>query len=236
MVIEELRRGFSVIINCTDNKETVAGCIEYLKKNSILTHEIILVGNAPNIAVRNLINSSGYSYILAKKPVVPIQAYNIALDLCSKDVLLLYDEHYIATPDWDKNIVETIETARIKTENIIGELSIIGPQIKNPAFSAPLDYGEEIQNIKYKDILFDTPYIIDKIEAYNKSILAKDQSQRNMGPLLLNKHTIKKIGGLPLSYEDLELEISKRMNQTENPDKIHKILFTNSFVYSLRRK
>jgi GT2 family glycosyltransferase len=180
----EYRKGFSIIIPTWNNLAYLKKAIESIRKHSDFDHEIVLHINDGSDGSSEWAKANGFRHTYTPQNVGICVAINKAADLCTRDLVMYWNDDMVALPEWDRHLVEYAESHRL---NKLAWLSstLIEPTGENPWFIAPADYGKDVEVFDEEGLLRDLPSL-------------RSRKPNAMGltcaPHLLHRETFDRVG------------------------------------------
>lgn len=151
---EEFRRGFSIIIPTWNNLLYLQKAIESIRRHSDFDHEIVLHVNEGSDGTLEWVRKSGFKHTFTPENVGVCTAVNLVTDLCSRDLVLYFNDDMVALPEWDRHLVDYAEHHDIDRLLWLSA-TLIEPTGANADFIAPADYGTDIQKFREEELLAD---------------------------------------------------------------------------------
>ncbi len=181
---EEFRRGFSIIIPTWNNLAYLKKAIESIRAYSDFDHEIVIHINDGSDGTRDWVTSSRLKHTYTHENVGICTAINRMTDLCSRDLVMYWNDDMVALPEWDRWIVEYAESHDL--DQLVWLTStLIEPTGDNPSFIAPADYGTDVEQFDQERLLADLPSL-----RHRKA----DQMGTSWAPNLLYRETFDRVG------------------------------------------
>ncbi len=179
---------FSILIPTWNNLEYLKLCISSIRKNSRLSHQIIVHVNEGSDGTYEWVKEQGLDYTHSPSNTGICYAFNAAATLARSEYLLLIDDDNYLLPDWDHFIWEEVKN--------IGHpyFAVSGTKIEpyatlNKCAIAPFNYGRSPQEFMETDIL----------ETCSK-IPFNDWNGSNWYPLCVHKNLWNLVGGLSVEF------------------------------------
>ena len=93
---------FSIIIPTFNNLDYLKLCLDSIKKNSTLNHEILIHVNEGYDGTLDYLNNNNYKYTHSEKNAGVCVAFNEAAKKASKNFIVLAHDDMYFCPNWDK--------------------------------------------------------------------------------------------------------------------------------------
>jgi glycosyltransferase involved in cell wall biosynthesis/GT2 family glycosyltransferase len=180
----EFRRGFSIIIPSWNNCVYLKKAIENIRAHSDFDHEILVHVNDGSDGTLEWVRSQGIRHTYTPENVGICVAMNRITDLCTRDLVMYFNDDMVALPEWDRHLVEYAEA------HDVGKLlwlssTLIEPTGDNPSFIAPADYGTDVDRFDEARLLADLPGL---------RLRKPDVVGTSWAPNLLYKETFDQVG------------------------------------------
>ena len=169
---------FSILIPTYNNFEYLKLCLNSIKKNSSINHEIIIHVNDGSDGTLDYVKKFKCKYTYSKENLGLCSSLNLSSKLCSsKYILYSHDDMYFC-PDWDKFLIDEIDS--IKHDNFYLSGTMIEPNSGHIKFNC----GESIEEF-------------DEIKLLNnyQNINYYDHQGTHFAPHLVTKEIWNKVGG-----------------------------------------
>ena len=169
---------FSIIIPTFNNLNYLKLCVDSIKKNSTLDHEIIIHVNEGHDGTFQYVKQNNLSYTYSKKNVGLCTGTNLAASKSSTDyVLYTHDDMYFC-PNWDNVLMN--ELKKLDTDLYY----ISGTMIEKTGGHIQLDCGSDYLDFNEKKLINE-----------NKFLNFIDHQGTHWAPHLISKKIWDKIGG-----------------------------------------
>ena len=96
---------FSIVIPTYNNLKYVKLCIDSIKKNSSLKHEIIVHSNIGSDGTNDYLLRNNIKYTHSKKNIGLCSSINIASKLSSTNYILYSHDDMYFCPEWDQILI-----------------------------------------------------------------------------------------------------------------------------------
>ncbi len=179
---------FSILIPSWNNLPYLKCCINSIKKNSLLSHEIIVHVNEGNDGTIEWLKEQEISYTYSKNNVGVCFALNAASSLATSDLIILTDDDKYYCPGWDEPLLNEVK----QLDHIyfaINATSIEWKTTTNKCVIAPYNFGSSIEEFDEQKLL----------KEYSK-LPFEDWTGGNWYPMLLHKKIWTLIGGLSIEF------------------------------------
>ncbi len=179
---------FSVLIPSWNNVRYLQCCINSIRKNSLLQHEIVVHVNEGSDGTIEWLKEQNISYSYSKENTGVCFAFNAASALATNDLIVLTDDDKYFCPGWDKPLYDEYK----KLDHIyfaINATSIEWKTTTNKCVMAPHHFGDSIETFNEQKLLAE----------YDK-IPFEDWTGGNWYPMLLHKNVWTIIGGLSIEF------------------------------------
>ncbi len=168
---------FSIIIPTLNNLNYLKLCINSLKKNSSLNHEIIIHVNNGTDGTLEYLNSLKIKHTYTNKNVGICEGVNLASQKSTMEYILYAHDDFYFCPGWDETLFNEIKIIGHKNFYLSG--TMIEPQGK-----ISLNCGDSITNFNEEKLL----------QSY-KSIDSFDFQGSTWAPHLIHKELWNRVGG-----------------------------------------
>ncbi len=180
----EFRKGFSIIIPTWNNLDYLKKAIESIRAYSDFDHEIVLHVNDGSDGTHAWARAAGIKHTHTPENVGICVAINRVTDLCTRDLVMYWNDDMVALPEWDRHIVEYAESHEVD-ELVWLSSTLIEPTGDNPSFIAPADYGTDVARFDESRLLADLPSLRDR---------KPDFMGTSWAPNLLYRETFDRVG------------------------------------------
>jgi glycosyltransferase involved in cell wall biosynthesis len=179
---------FSILIPTWNNLEYLKLCVASIRKNSRLSHQIIIHINEGGDGTCEWVKEQGFDHTHSPTNAGVCYAFNAAATLARSEYLLLIDDDNYLLPDWDYYLWEEVEKIGHPYFAVSG--TKIEPYLTlNKCVIAPRNYGISPGNFREDEILRD----------YLK-IPHADWNGSNWYPLCIHKNLWNLVGGLSVEF------------------------------------
>jgi glycosyltransferase involved in cell wall biosynthesis len=146
---------FSIIIPTWNNLDMLKLCIESIRKNSSFEHQIVLHINEGADGTQKWADTEGVAYTLSPTNIGICHAVNIAFDKANKDYIVYLNDDMYVLPEWDKFLVEEIQSIENQSQNTLFMLSatMIEPRETSDLNIIVADYGREVETFEKEKLL-----------------------------------------------------------------------------------
>ena len=169
---------FSIIIPTFNNLEYLKICLSSIKKNSKLTHEIILHVNDGSDGTLKFVKHNKFKFSHSTNNLGLCTAINIAAKLSTTDYILYAHDDMYFCPGWEDSLIKEINF--IKHDNFY----LSGTMIEPNSGHIKLDCGSNYKNFNEKKLL---------AEFNNNTFF--DHQGSHFAPHLVTKKIWNKVGG-----------------------------------------
>lgn len=152
------RKGFSIIIPTWNNLPYLKKAIESIRRHSAFPHEIVLHVNDGSDGTLEWVREQSLKHTHTEENVGVCIAVNRAADLCTRDLVMYWNDDMVALPEWDRQLVDYAEQHEID-KNVWLSSTLIEPTGANPDFIAPANYGTDIAQFREDQLLGDLPHL-----------------------------------------------------------------------------
>jgi GT2 family glycosyltransferase len=146
---------FSILIPTYNNINYLKLCIESLKKNSNLKHQIIIHINEGSDGTLNYVKENKIDYTFSENNIGMPKALNLASKLSKNEYILISHDDFYYCPDWDVEFLNEIR--KLPNNKFYLSGTMVG------AGQVPFDAGETYLNFDEKKLLQN----LDKIKTFN---------------------------------------------------------------------
>ncbi len=145
---------FSIIIPTFNNLNYLKLCLDSIKKNSTLNHEILIHVNEGYDGTLDYLNNNNYKYTHSKKNEGVCVAFNQAAKKASKNYIVLAHDDMYFCPNWDKVFFEELDQIQ---EN--SDFFLSGTMVQPFKSYINLNCGENISEFNEDKLLNELPLI-----------------------------------------------------------------------------
>jgi glycosyltransferase involved in cell wall biosynthesis len=142
---------FSILIPTWNNLEMLKCCIEAIRQNSKYPHEIILHINEGSDGTIEWANTEGVAYTLSAENIGICKAMNLAFSRATKDLIVYLNDDMYVLPNWDKVLVEEIQT--IDSQYFMLSSTLIEPTPHGYPCMIFGDYGRDMSSFQKEKLL-----------------------------------------------------------------------------------
>ncbi len=179
---------FSILIPSWNNLAYLTCCVESIRRNSSVQHQIIVHVNEGTDGTLEWVKSQQLDYTHAPVNAGVCYGFNAPAALATSEYIALSDDDFYFAPDWDAALLEEIKKSGESRFCISGTM-IEHTLSRNPCAMAPHDFGKTVHDFNEQKFLEE----FDKI-AFN------DWSGSNWYPLVLPRYVWSLIGGLSTEF------------------------------------
>jgi len=158
--------------------------IESIRGNSVFDHEIVIHVNDGSDGTLGWTRSSGLKHTYTPDNAGICVAINRATDLCTRDLVLYFNDDMVALPEWDRHLVEYADSHDVGKLTWLSS-TLIEPTGNNPSFIAPADYGTALSYFEEARLLEDLPQLRTQ---------KPDMMGTSWAPNLLYRETFDRVG------------------------------------------
>ena len=174
---------FSIVIPTLNNFNYLKICLESIKKNSTLEHEIIIHVNEGKDETLDYVKKNNYIYTYSKQRLGLCSATNLAAKKASKEYILYSHDDMYFLPDWD--VVLKNELSKTKDN-----LFYLSGTMMGPGEHINFDCGNTYEN-------FDENKLLSEYKKYN----LYDHQGTHWAPHLIHKDLWNKISGFSEEFD-----------------------------------
>ncbi len=146
---------FSILIPTYNNINYLKLCIESLKKNSKLKHQIIIHINEGSDGTLNYVKENKIDYTFSENNIGMPKALNLASKLSKNEYILISHDDFYYCPNWDVEFLHEIK--KLPNNKFYLSGTMVG------AGQVPFDAGETYLNFDEKKLLQN----LDEIKTFN---------------------------------------------------------------------
>ena len=174
---------FSILIPTWNNLEFLKCCVNSIRKNSIVQHEILVYVNEGADGSADWCEKENIKFIHSKKNVGVCTSLNALFEIATKDIICYVNDDMYLCPNWDEPLIKEIET--IGDEKFYFSSTMIEPEdTGNKCVLAPFPFGKTPSEFKESELLAALPKM-------NKA----DWSGSTWPPNLMHRNMWKAIDG-----------------------------------------
>lgn len=180
--------GFSILIPSWNNLQYLKLCIDSIKRNSKLNHQIIVHVNAGTDGTAKWLSEQQIDHTISDNNIGICRAMNLARRLAKNEFLYYLNDDMVVLPGWDSEL-----KTRIKTKSNINfymSSTMIEPvETGNSIVIADSSFGNNIEN-------FDELKLLSKLSELTKP----DWNGSTWPPSLVHIDLWDQIGGFSIEY------------------------------------
>ena len=174
---------FSILIPTWNNLEFLKCCVESIRKNSSVQHEVLVYVNEGADATADWCEKEGLKFIHSASNVGVCTALNALFEISSSDIICYVNDDMYLCPNWDRPIIQEIEA--IGHERFYLSSTMIEPEdTGNNCVLAPFDFGRSPSE-------FQESKLLEKLPSMKK----QDWSGGTWPPNFMHRNIWKAIGG-----------------------------------------
>lgn len=178
---------FSILIPTWNNLTHLKCCVESIRKNSSMRHQIIVHLNEGSDGSLEWVRSQGLDYTKSDQNVGVCYGFNAPSALARCKYILLSDDDFYFAPGWDESLLEEIQKA--PSLFCISGTMIEHTKSRNNCAIAPHDFGKTAQS--FDEARFLREYMNMPFGDWNGS---------NWYPLVMPRSLWILIGGLSVEF------------------------------------
>lgn len=180
---------FSIIIPSWNNLPYLRCCVDSIRKNSTLHHEIVVHVNEGKDGTLAWVREQGLAHSFSHENAGVCFGFNAPASLATAEYIVLSDDDYYFAPRWDEYLLEEIQKVGSNYFCITGtmiEHSLTG---YTTSIIAPHDFGKTWDSFREKEFLKNFA-----------AIPFRDWNGCNWYPMVLSKRIWDLIGGLSTEF------------------------------------
>lgn len=183
---------FSILIPTWNNLPYLSKCVEFLKKNSDLPHEIIVYINEGLDGTKDWCRknkSTSFKYIYSKTNVGIPFALNESVRISSGNIITVFNDDILAMPKWDSELTSFLKQQKFKDDALFGPIPVEPvetPHMKSIFFDA----GKTIEE-------FDEELLLSKLPSLRKSM---PNITSYLPPFSISRKRFKEVKGFSTEY------------------------------------
>jgi glycosyltransferase involved in cell wall biosynthesis len=132
---------FSILIPTWNNLEFLKCCVDSIRKNSSVEHELLVYANEGTDGTVEWLESEGISFVHSPHNVGVCTALNALFPLATTDLICYMNDDMYVCPAWDAPLMKEIEA--IGHERFYLSATMIEPEhTGNPSVMAPFPFGK----------------------------------------------------------------------------------------------
>ncbi len=178
---------FTIVIPSWNNLPYLRLCVESIRRNSALPHQVVVHVNDGSDGTRDWVRGEGLDHTWSATNAGVCFAVNAAAALATTDLVAYMNDDMYACPGWDTALLSAVE--RIGHERFMLSGTMIEPGGKTPGSISPRDYGEDPQGFREADLLADLP-----------SLRRADWSGATSPPTLVHRRMWDLVGGYSVEF------------------------------------
>lgn len=178
---------FSILIPTWNNLEMLKVCVEAIRQHSFYEHEIILHINEGADGTQKWADTEGVLYTYSPENIGICKAMNWAFSKATKDHIVYLNDDMYVLPNWDKYLVEEIET--IHTSLFMLSSTMIEPTDPRLSCMVHGDFGRDIAHFKKDELL-----------AHYEKYDVPDWYGSSWPPLVVSREAWLLIGGFSIEF------------------------------------
>jgi glycosyltransferase involved in cell wall biosynthesis len=133
---------FSILIPTWNNLEFLKCCVDSIRRNSSVEHELLVYANEGTDGTVEWLENEGIRYVHSPKNVGVCTALNALFPLANTDLICYMNDDMYACPDWDVPLMREIKA--IGHERFYLSATMIEPvDTGNPCVLAPFPFGKK---------------------------------------------------------------------------------------------
>ena len=101
---------FSILIPTWNNLEFLKCCVNSIRKNSIVQHEILVYVNEGADGSGDWCEKENVKFIHSKKNAGVCTSLNALFEIATKDIICYVNDDMYLCPNWDEPLIKEIET------------------------------------------------------------------------------------------------------------------------------
>lgn len=149
---------FSILIPTWNNLPFLKLCVNSIRKNSALDHQIIIHVNDGSDGTLEWVKSEGLDYTYSEQNIGVSLAMNMMRTLVKRDYIYFINDDMYVLPGWDTVLMD--EVKKIGTEYFYLSGTMIQPHFKKDV-GLCINYGDSIESFQEEKLLkeyMDVPY------------------------------------------------------------------------------
>jgi len=174
---------FSILIPTWNNLEFLKCCVDSLRRNSSVEHEILVYANEGTDGTVEWLESEGIRFVHSPKNVGVCTAMNALFPLATTDLICYMNDDMYVCPGWDVPLMK--EIAAIGHGKFYLSATMIEPEdTGNPCVLAPFPFGKTPSEFRENELLTALP-----------QMQKKDWSGSTWPPSIMHHSMWQAIGG-----------------------------------------
>ncbi len=146
---------FSILIPTWNNLDLLKLCVRSIRKNSHLSHQIIIHVNDGSDGTLDWVKSEQLAHTYSPQNVGICLAVNEAAMLAQNDYILYLNDDMYCCPGWDSALVEKLRT--LDTDLFMLSGTMIEPKDTHNPCVIVSNYGSDVANFDEQRLLKDLP-------------------------------------------------------------------------------
>lgn len=144
------QEGFSVLIPTWNNLPYLKLCVESVRKNSVLEHQIIVHVNDGSDGTLEWVRQEGLDYTHSPENIGVCLAMNMMRRLVKKDYIYFINDDMYVLPQWDQVLMDEVKSLRDNLFYLSG--TMIQPHHAKDV-GLCINYGDSIETFQEKRLL-----------------------------------------------------------------------------------
>ena len=179
---------FSMLIPSWNNIDYLKLCVESIRKNSVLNHQIIIILNEANDGSLEWVQAQkDLDYVYAKENIGICYGLNAARSLIAADYVLYANDDMYMLPNWDQEL--WLEIQKIGHHEFMLSATMIEPfETGNPAVIVQ-HYGDDLKSFQEEKLL-------KEFASFTK----KDWTGSTWPPNVMHRDLWDLVGGMSVEF------------------------------------
>jgi glycosyltransferase involved in cell wall biosynthesis len=174
---------FSILIPTWNNIDFLKCCVDSIRKNSVVQHQILVYVNEGNDGSAEWCEQQNIKFIHSSTNVGVCKALNSLFEIATTDIICYVNDDMYLCPNWDESLIQEIE--QIGHEKFYLSSTMIEPEdTGNKCVLAPFPFGKTPLEFKESELL-------DALSSMQKA----DWSGSTWPPSLMHRNMWIAIGG-----------------------------------------
>lgn len=187
MSLPLIQQRFSILIPTWNNLPYLSTCIESIRKNSVVAHEIIVhVNEGVDGTLEWISQQPDVKYTRSDNNIGICHAMNMSRQLVTTDYILYMNDDMYACPGWDAALMEEIR--KIGHDQFLLSGTLIEPAGDNPC-SIIKDFGNDLASFREADLLREF-----------KGLPMHDWQGTTWPPNIMHRNLWDQIGGYSIEF------------------------------------
>ena len=178
---------FSIVIPTWNNLDLLRLCIESIRKNSALEHEILVHVNDGSDGSLAWVKEQGITHTSSPKNIGICFAMNQAAALATTDYIVYLNDDMYCCPGWDLNLIKRLPSMGDQAFMLSG--TMIEPQATGNPCVVVADFGREVSQFNEAGLIAALP-----------SLVRGDWYGSTWPPVLMRKQDWQLIGGFSTEF------------------------------------